>query len=194
MLSIVGDDSAAESDASSVSDYDATSDPMDRFSVTGLPATALPGTALLAPHPQASQPGPSSAWHQSQQQVAMQLPYASDDSAHDPRNLGGRLTSGVGEEEAEGSAVRPDLAALRGRDDSARDMPVLMYICTILHALFALQWQSSLQQKPKRILINCDACESATAPVTQAHENTPQDKGTRGIGPHTCSLQAHTSS
>ena len=134
MLSIVGDDSAAESDASSVSDYDATSDPMDRFSVTALPATALPGTALLAPHPQASQPGPSSAWHQSQQQVPMQLPYASDDSAHDPRNLGGRLTSGVGEEEAEGSAVRPDLAALRGRDDSARDMPVLLYICTILYA------------------------------------------------------------
>ena len=32
-----GDDSAAESDASSLSDYDTAADPMDRFSVTALP-------------------------------------------------------------------------------------------------------------------------------------------------------------
>lgn len=126
--SLAGDDSAAESDASSVSDYDATSDPMDRFSVTALPATALPGTALLAPHPQGLQPGPSSTWHQSQEQLA----HASDDSAHDPRNLGARLGSSMEEEEAAGPAARPDLAALRGRDDSARDMPVLLHMFTFI--------------------------------------------------------------
>ena len=60
----------------------------------------------------------------------MQLPYASDDSAHDPGHLGGRLQSGLGEEEEEVLSARPELAALRGRDDSARGMPVL--ICCIM--------------------------------------------------------------
>ena len=69
---------------------------------------------------------PLQPWqHQSQQQLPMQLPYASDDSAHNPRNVGFRPGSGLeAEEEGEVLSMRPDLAALRGRDDSARDMPV----------------------------------------------------------------------
>ena len=63
--------------------------------------------------------------HQSQQQLPMQLPYTSDDSAHDPRHVGVRLGLGLGDEEEEVLSLRPDLAALGGRDDSARDMPVL---------------------------------------------------------------------
>lgn len=43
-----GDDSAAESDASSLSDYDTSADPMERFAVTALPST-LPQTS--APEP-----------------------------------------------------------------------------------------------------------------------------------------------
>ena len=133
---LAGDDSAAESDASSLSDYDATSDPMERFTVTAIPST----------NPQVSQQPPSSTWHehqsqqqlpvqlplqswhhQLQQQLPTQLPYASDDSAHDPRHVGVRLGSGLGDEEVgEVLSLRPDLAALRGRDDSARDMPVLL--------------------------------------------------------------------
>ena len=131
----VGDDSAAESDASSLSDYDAMADPMERFTVTAIPRT----DSQVLQHP------PSSTWHehqsqqqlpvqlpmqswhhQSQQQLPMQLPYASDDSAHDPRHVGVRLGSGFRDEEGEAPSLRPDLAALRGRDDSARDMPVLL--------------------------------------------------------------------
>ena len=58
----------------------------------------------------------------------MQLPSVSDDSAHDPRHVGVRHGSGLGAEEEGGQvlSMRPDLAALRGRDDSARDMPVLL--------------------------------------------------------------------
>lgn len=161
---------------------------MDRFSVTALPATALPGTAPLAPRPQGSQPGPSSTWHQSQEQLAMQLPHSSDDSAHDPGNLGGRLGSGSGDEEAEAPAARSDLAALRGRDDSARDMPVLLHVFTVLFALFALQWKSCLRQNPKMYSLTCGACDLCawptcpdltTAPLMQAQAqvNTQHDKG-----------------
>ena len=101
---------------------------MERFTVTAVPAT----------NPQVSQQPPSSTWlqhqsqqqqqlrqhqsqqHQSQHQSQHQLPHVSDDSAHDPRGVG----SGRGQEEEDVLALRPELGALRGRDDSARDMPV----------------------------------------------------------------------
>ena len=118
-----GDDSAAESDASSLSDYDASSDPMDRFTVTALPMTDHP---------------PSSSWHSPPQQPPQQLQYQdqqqppqqqqqqdrgsldaehADDSAHN-----GRLMPELGSQQQTGT--RPDLAAMRGRADSAHEMPV----------------------------------------------------------------------
>ena len=116
-LMYTGDDSAAESDASSLSDYNPANDPMDRFTVTALPVSN--------PH-MAHQP-PSSSWHQSLQQSQQQLPHAqesshADDSAHDSGNLRDMAEPGLREEEM--LAVRPDMAAMRGRDDSAKEMPV----------------------------------------------------------------------
>lgn len=116
-LIYAGDDSAAESDASSLSDYDPASDPMDRFAVTALPMS----------NPHMLQQPPSSSWHESLQQSQQQLPHAregshGDDSAHNPGNLEGTLEPGLEEEEA--LAARPDLAAMRARDDSAKEMPV----------------------------------------------------------------------
>lgn len=141
---------------------------MDRFSVTAIPATGLPGTALQASQPQGSQQGPSSTLHQSQRQLEMQLPHAGDDSAHDPRRLGGaRLGSGLAEEEAEGPSARPDLAALRGRDDSARGMPVLQ------HYDLQFLWQSSLRQKPRSVYSSCAACDLCVQDHTHRHCNKP---------------------
>lgn len=127
-----GDDSAAESDAesdaSSLSDYGIpSSDPMGRFTVTALPMTNQP---------------PSSSWHSPPQQPPQQLPQQlqyqyqqqhhhqqqqqargsldaehADDSAHN-----GRLMPELGSEQQSG--MRPELAAMRGRADSAHEMPV----------------------------------------------------------------------
>ena len=117
-----GDDSAAESDASSLSDYGIPSDPMERFTVTALP---------MIDHP------PPSSWHSPPQQPPQQLQYQyqqqhqqqqqqdrgsldvehADDSAHN-----GRLMPELGSEQQTG--VRPELAAMRGRADSAHEMRV----------------------------------------------------------------------
>ena len=122
-----GDDSAAESDAesdaSSLSDYGIpSSDPMGRFTVTALPLTNQP---------------PSSSWHSPPQQPPQQLQYQYqqqhqqqqqqargsldtehvDDSAHS-----GRLMPELESEQQTG--MRPDLAAMRGRADSAHEMLV----------------------------------------------------------------------
>ncbi|DBA70627.1 TPA: hypothetical protein ACH3X2_012011 [Trebouxia sp. C0005] len=115
-----GDDSAAESDASSLSDYGISSDPMERFTVTALPMTDQ---------------FPSSSWHSPPQQLPQQLQYEyqqqqqqqqqdrsslnaeqADDSAHN-----GRLMPELGSEQQTG--MRPELAAMRGRADSAHEMP-----------------------------------------------------------------------
>ena len=118
-----GDDSAAESDAesdaSSLSDYGIpSSDSMARFAVTALPMTNQP---------------PSSSWHSSPQQLQHQFQQQhqqqqqqnrgsldaehDDDSAHN-----GRLMPELGSEQQSG--MRPELAAMRGRADSAHEMPV----------------------------------------------------------------------
>ena len=48
-----------------------------------------------------------------------------DDSAHNGTHMGGRLGPGGGSvQQEEESSSRPDIAALRGRADSAREMPV----------------------------------------------------------------------
>lgn len=163
-----GNDSAAESDASSLSDYDDTADPMDRFSVTALPASQQhnPFDSWRSQNQQPSHqhhhdPQQQSPQHQHQQQQQQslgqhdeqyrqrqsqpqqQLPQQpqqwqgqqhqqaplqqqhqqylehGDDSAHD-----GRLLVEQHDAVSPGaSAARPDLAAMRGRDDSARTMP-----------------------------------------------------------------------
>ena len=108
------------SDASSLSDYGIPSDPMESFTVTALPMTDQP---------------PSSSWHSQPQQPPQQLQYQyqqqqqqqqdsgsldaehADDSAHN-----GRLMRELESEQQAG--MRPELAAMRGRADSAHEMPV----------------------------------------------------------------------
>ena len=111
----VGDDSAAESDASSLSDYDLSSDPMDRFTVTALPMASQPPSGAW--HSQHQQQQPQQHFQQQYQQHDVDGSEWTDDSAHN-----GRQMSRVGQEG--GPAVRPELAAMRGRADSAREMPV----------------------------------------------------------------------
>lgn len=130
----VGDDSAAESDASSLSDYDESSDPMDHFTVTALPAAAHPISNTW--HSQHLHQQPQQQLHQqyeSQQQLPQQqrnlseAEYA-DDSAHNGRHMRDRVDAGAGE----GSGSRADLSVMRGRADSAHEMPVSL----ISHVLF----------------------------------------------------------
>ncbi len=118
-----GDDSAAESDAesdaSSLSDYSIpSSDPMGRFSVTALPMTNQPPSSSWHSPPQQLQHQYQQQHQQQQQQNRGSLDAEHvDDSAHN-----GRLMPELGSEQQTG--MRPDLAAMRGRADSAHEMPV----------------------------------------------------------------------
>jgi len=91
---------------------------MDRFTVTALPMTDQPPSSSWHSQPQQPQ-----HQHQQQHQQQQQQDRASLDAEHaDDSAHSGRLMPELESEQQAG--MRPELAAMRGRADSAHEMPV----------------------------------------------------------------------